>query len=117
MWQYNHTNELQHHGVKGMRWGVRKKPDLTGLRNSVEKKVYAVGAKLNPREAKYKVRKITNRVNDDVESLANLTATSVNQKGVLVRSEYCFSIFIRCTACCNSLSVILDRFGLFRFCS
>ena len=83
MWQYNHYNVIQHHGVKGMRWGVRKKPDLTGLRNSVEKKVYAVGAKLNPREAKYKVRKITNRVNDDVESLANLTATSVNQKGVL----------------------------------
>ena len=83
MWQYNHTNELRHFGVKGMRWGVRKKPDLTGIRNSVEKKVYAVGAKLNPREAKYKVRKITNRVNDNVESLANLTATSVNQKGVL----------------------------------
>lgn len=83
MWQYNHTNELRHYGVKGMRWGVRKKPDLTGIRNSVEKKVYAVGAKLNPREAKYKVRKITNRVNDDVESLANLTAISVNQKGVL----------------------------------
>ena len=83
MWQYNHTNELRHFGVKGMRWGVRKKPDLTGIRNSVEKKVYAVGAKLNPREAKNKVRKITNRVNDNVESLANLTATSVNQKGVL----------------------------------
>lgn len=83
MWQYNHYNVIQHHGVKGMRWGVRKKPDLTGLRNSVGKKGYMVGAKLNPREAKYKIRKITNRVNDDVESLANLTAISVNQKGVL----------------------------------
>lgn len=24
MWTYNYTNELYHHGVKGMRWGHRK---------------------------------------------------------------------------------------------
>lgn len=24
MWEYN-QNELYHHGVKGMKWGVRKK--------------------------------------------------------------------------------------------
>lgn len=24
MWTYNYTNELYHHGVKGMKWGVRK---------------------------------------------------------------------------------------------
>lgn len=85
MWQYNHTQpkELRHHGVKGMRWGVRKKPDLTGLRNSVEKKVYAVGANLNPREVKYQVRKITNRTNDNVKTLADLTKQSVEQKGIL----------------------------------
>lgn len=29
MWEYNynHSNELYHHGVKGMKWGVRKKND------------------------------------------------------------------------------------------
>ena len=25
MWQYNYSNELYHYGVKGMKWGVRKK--------------------------------------------------------------------------------------------
>ena len=24
MWTYNHTSELYHHGVKGMRWGIRR---------------------------------------------------------------------------------------------
>lgn len=33
MWTYNYTNELYHHGVKGMRWGVRHKRELIGRRH------------------------------------------------------------------------------------
>lgn len=27
MWEYNHTEELFHYGVKGMQWGVRNEDD------------------------------------------------------------------------------------------
>lgn len=33
MWKYTYENELAHHGVKGMKWGVRKKsPRASGKR-------------------------------------------------------------------------------------
>ena len=75
--------ELKHHGVKGMKWGVIKKPDLSGVRNSAEKTIYSVGANLNPREFKYRVRKSVNRVNDNVKSLADLADTSTHVTGTL----------------------------------
>jgi hypothetical protein len=65
---------LAHYGVLGMKWGVRKK---------VEKAVYRVGAKINPREFKYRVRKITNNANDTAKMLADYTNMKVKQTGVL----------------------------------
>lgn len=37
MWEYNYTDELYHHGVKGMKWGVRKSERKTNELDSKRK--------------------------------------------------------------------------------
>jgi len=40
IWHYNYTNELFHHGIKGMKWGVRRtKEQLEHDRYSIESKL------------------------------------------------------------------------------
>jgi hypothetical protein len=41
VWQYNYTSELYHHGVKGMRWGVRRFQRKDGSLTSAGKKRYS----------------------------------------------------------------------------
>lgn len=77
---------LYHYGVLGMKWGHRKvqsKGPNQHISKRLERTAYSIGAKLNPRELKYKVRKVTNVVNDDVKLLADLTSQSIKQNGTL----------------------------------
>lgn len=81
-----YNDELYHHGVMGMKWGhhkVQSNDPNQHLSKRLERTVYSLGAKLNPRELKYKVRKVTNKVNGDVKLLSDLTENHVKQTGVL----------------------------------
>lgn len=80
------NEDMYHYGVLGMKWGVRKKDYNSGKNKTtskIERAAYSVGAKINPRELKYKVRKITNNVNDNVTTLSILTIDHVRNTGVL----------------------------------
>ena len=80
-----YNDELKHYGKLGMHWGHHKTEQQQGPKTSsfAERKAYSIGAKVNPREMKYKVRKITNRVDDNVKTLSDLTTSSLHQTGVL----------------------------------
>lgn len=81
-----YNDEIYHHGVMGMKWGhhkVQTQDPNQHLSKRLERTVYAIGAKINPREMKYKVRKVTNKVNNDVKTLSDLATQSVKHTGVL----------------------------------
>lgn len=80
---------IEHYGILGMRWGVRKGQNgsySNGIKEAlktIEKRAYSAGAKINPREAKYKIRKITNSPNADNKLLAEYTQAITKQTGIL----------------------------------
>ena len=84
-----YNDELRHYGVLGMKWGHHKAQIAnlsSNISTSVERKAYEVGAKLNPRESKYKIRKLFNNPNEASSLIAKHTEEHTNQTGVLPTS-------------------------------
>lgn len=46
MWQYNYTNELSHHGILGMKWGVRRYQNKDGTLTTAGKFQKTLGQRI-----------------------------------------------------------------------
>lgn len=81
----NEEELLLHYGVKGMKWGVRKRVESSGRRAKAT--VYAVGAKLNPREAKYTLKRTFAKPSTLDAEVASLVESQTRKTGVLTSNE------------------------------
>ena len=96
---------IEHHGVKGMKWGVRKEYEPVGRKaknvkdtinksaNKVStafatsKTVGVIANTLRIREQQHRLRRVLNKVSDDDKAVYNMIDSFIKQTGVLPTDE------------------------------
>lgn len=67
MWQYQNTDELYHHGILGMKWGIRRYQNKDGSLTPIGKKRYKSRDYIDAR--KIKKKKISQMSNQELRRL------------------------------------------------
>lgn len=103
-----HEEYLNHYGVKGMKWGVRKQYEPKGNRSArilkdneskfrakVRETSYAVASKINPRELKYSVKRATTIHRDADEEYEKLIYNSMKESGTVPTNQKLLDVLNR----------------------
>lgn len=82
MWEYNDSTELYHHGILGMKWGVRRYQNKDGTYTAAGQKRYAQEQSANTKRKKDKrisedaVKDPNHWINEDYKNAKNVADSS-----------------------------------------